>query len=320
MTTTVLMRSTAVSLETLANDYILNCEVEGKSFKTIAIYEMVIRNFTWYCHQNNFPGAHELTATHVREFLLYLMTETDRWGISIPATRKPVSKTTVNCYFRALRCFFNWLERETHIYSNPFNNIKTPKVDNKVIEPLDENEISSLLKQCSKNTVLDVRNKAILSVLIDCGLRISELIGLTMSDIDLETGAIIIRNGKGGKQRIVHLGKTALYALRKYVIYHRKCDTYRVFINRSGKPIEIGGIEILIRRLGSKAGVKIHAHKLRHTYAITYLRNGGDVFSLKYILGHSTLHMTMRYLHSLGASDAARAQQKFSPLDNMSRK
>ncbi len=320
MVTAVPISAIAINLETLARDYIINCEVEGKSPKTITIYEMVIRNFIWYCRQSDFPEAHELKAMHIRKFFFYLMTESNRWGIDSPATRKTVSKTTVNDYFRALRCFFNWLEREKHIYGNPFNNIKTPKADNKVIDPLNENEINSLLKQCSKNTVLDVRNKAIVSVLLDCGLRISELASLTTNDIDLETGSITIRNGKGGKQRIVCLGKTALYALRKYVIYHRKCEIDGVFINRSGKPLEIGGIRILIKRLGQNAGIKVHPHKLRHTYAVTYLRNGGDVFSLKYILGHSTLHMTMRYLQSLGASDAANAQRKFSPLDNLNKK
>jgi site-specific recombinase XerD len=315
-----MVTAVARELETLARDYILNCEVEGKSPETIAIYGMVIRNFIWYSHQSNFPEAHDLTAMHIRGFLFYLMTETNRWGINSPATRKQVSKTTVNDYFRALRCFFNWLEREGHILINPFNNIRTPRADDKVIEPLNENEISSVLKQCSRNTVLDVRNKAIVSVLLDCGLRISELASLTTNDIDLETGAITIRNGKGGKQRIVCLGKTALYALRKYVIYHRKCETDRVFVNRSGKPLEIRGIKIMIQRLGNSAGIKIHPHKLRHTYAITYLRNGGDVFSLKYTLGHSTLQMTMRYLQSLNSADAANAHRRYSPLDNLNRK
>ena len=315
-----MITAVASGLETLARDYILNCEVEGKSPKTIAIYGMVIRNFIWYCRKNDFPEAHELTAMHIRKFIFYLMTETNRWGIDSPATRKPVSKTTINDYFRALRCFFNWLEREDHISGNAFNSIRTPRADDKVIEPLDENEMSGLLSHCSRNTVLNVRDKAIVSVLLDCGLRISELANLTTNDIDFETGAISIRNGKGGKQRIVCLGKTALYALRKYVIYYRKCETDRVFASRSGEPLEIGGIEILIRRLGQKAKIKIHPHKLRHTYAITYLRNGGDVFSLKYILGHSTLHMTMRYLQSLDASDAAKAQRKFSPLDNLDKR
>ena len=77
------------------------------------------------------------------------------------------------------------------------------------------------------------------------------------------------------------------------------------------------GVKILIKRLGDKAKVKVRPHKLRHTFAISFLRAGGDVFSLQYLLGHSTLSMTQRYLQSLNANDAANAHKKFSPLDNL---
>ncbi len=312
-----MVTAVAISLETLARDYILNCIVEGKSPKTIAIYEMVINNFIWYCRKNDFPEALELRAMHIRKFMFYLMSESNRWGNNSPAAKKPASKTTANDYFRALRCFFNWVTREGLLLENPLNNIKAPKVDNKIIEPLSSSEVSSLLNQCSKKTVLDVRNRAIVSMFLDCGLRISELASLTMNDIDLETGSITILQGKGGKQRIVCIGKRALQALRKYVIYYRTSKNNRVFMNRNGEPLEIRGIKMLIKRLGQRTKIKVHPHKFRHTFAISYLRNGGDVFSLKYVLGHSTLHMTMRYLQSLGASDAANAQRKYSPLDNL---
>ena len=312
-----MVTAVAVSLESLVRDYILNCTVEGKSPKTIAIYEMVINNFIWYCRKNDFPEALELTAMHIRKFMFYLMSESNRWGNNSPAAKKPASKTTANDYFRALRCFFNWVTREGLLLENPLNNIKAPKADNKVIEPLSSSEVSSLLNQCSKNTVLDVRNRAIVSMFLDCGLRISELAGLTINDIDLEIGLITIRKGKGGKQRTVGMGLKALQSLRKYVIYYRNNESDKVFINRCGQPLEVRGIKILVKRLGQKVNIKVHPHKLRHTFAISYLRNGGDVFSLQYLLGHSNLQMTQRYLQSLNADDAANAHRKFSPLDNL---
>ena len=97
---------TTTSLESLAKGYILNCRFEGKSPKTIAIYETVLKNFIWYCRQNNFPEAQQLTPVHIRHFLWYLSTESNRWGNSNPATRKPASQTTVSDYYRALYSFF----------------------------------------------------------------------------------------------------------------------------------------------------------------------------------------------------------------------
>ena len=133
----------------------------------------------------------------------------------------------------------------------------------------------------------------------------------------MDDGSILVRHGKGNKQRLVRIGSKAQKALWKYVTLYRKSTSNRLFINRNGEPLNLIGVQILIKRLGDKANVKVHPHQLRHTFAISFLRAGGDVFSLQYLLGHSTLQMTQRYLQSLNANDAANAHKKFSPLDNL---
>ena len=100
------------SLESLVKGYLLNCKTENKSPKTILIYRLVLRNFVWYCHQNDFPEIHKLNSLHIRHFIWYLGSETHRWNSTSPAANKPVTSTTVNDYFRTLRTFFTWLERE----------------------------------------------------------------------------------------------------------------------------------------------------------------------------------------------------------------
>jgi site-specific recombinase XerD len=304
-------------LESLAKGYILNCKTEGKSPKTISGYEMSLRNFTWYYKQNDFPEVQKLTTVHIRHFLWYLASESHRWNSTSPAAKKQASSTTVNDYFRALRTFFNWLEREELIIENPFMNLKTPKVDKKIIQALSPTEIDRLFKLCSRKSAIDVRNKAILSVFLDTGLRISELADLTLDDVNMDNASLLVRNGKGGKQRIVRIGVKAQKALWKYVSVYRKGSGNKLFLNRSGDSLGLLGIKILIKRLGDKAKVKLHPHKLRHTFAISFLHAGGDVFSLQFLLGHNTLSMTQRYLQSLNANDAANAHKKFSPLDNL---
>ncbi len=305
------------SLESLGKGYILNCKAEGKSPKTISGYEMALRNFIWYCCQEDFPEIQKLTAVHIRHFLWYLASEPHRWNSTCPTAKRQVSSTTVNGYFRALRTFFNWLEREELVIENPFKNLKPPKIDKKVIQALSVAEIDRLFKLCAGKNPLDVRNKAILSVFLDTGLRISELANLTLEDVNVDNGSLLVRQGKGNKQRVVRIGVKAQKALWKYITLYRKGNSNSLFLNRSGETFDVAGIKILIKRLGGKAKVKVHPHKLRHTFAISFLRAGGDVFSLQYLLGHSTLQMTQRYLQSLNADDAANAHKKFSPLDNL---
>ena len=308
----------ATNLESLVNGYILNCRCEGKSPKTIAIYEMVLRNFLWFCRDNGYPTEPlKLSAVHIRPFFWYLVSETNRWSGKSARTKKPASKSTVHDYYRALRTFFNWLEREAMIHENPFSNIKPPKTEKKVIEALTPDEVARLMRCCSGKTTFDVRNTAILSLLLDSGLRVSELAALIVDDINMSTGSILVRHGKGGKQRVVHIGVKAQKALWKYVAIYRKSESKSLFINRTGEPLELAGVKMLVKRLGERAGVSVSPHKLRHTFAISYLRAGGDVFSLQYLLGHNTLQMTQRYLQSLNADDAINAHRKFSPLDHI---
>jgi site-specific recombinase XerD len=306
------------NLEALIRGYILNCKCEGKSPDTIAAYDKVLRNFIWHCHQNQFPlEPHKLSAMHVRQFLWYLASEPNRWGGKSPRAKKPASRTTVHDYYRTLRTFFNWLEREGLVHENPFAHLKPPKTEKKVIAALTPIEIMRLFQCCTGGTPIECRNKAILSALLDTGLRVSELAQLTIEDVDMNTGSIIVRHGKGGKQRVVHIGTKAQKALWKYITLYRKSESKCLFINRASAPLDVAGVKILVKRLGERASVKVSPHKLRHTFAISFLRAGGDVFSLQYLLGHSTLQMTQRYLQSLNADDAINAHRKFSPLDNL---
>lgn len=308
---------TITSLESLIKGYLLNCRTENKSPKTIRGYSMVLRFFAWFCKEQRFPEVQKLTASHVREFLWYLGSETNRWNSTNPSAKRTVSNTTINDYFRALRTFFGWLEREELITTNPFAHLKTPKPDHKIVQALSTAEIERLFKVCGGKSAIDTRNRAILSVFLDTGLRLSELINLTLDDLNSDTGSILVRHGKGNKQRVVRIGNVAQKALWRYITVCRKGNSNRLFLNRGGEPFDFYGVSIFLKRLGDRTKVQLHAHKLRHTFAISFLRAGGDVFSLQYLLGHTSLSMTQRYLQSLGVDDAMRAHKKFSPLDNL---
>lgn len=201
-------------IRSLVSGYILNCRCEAKSPATIENYTYRLNCFIWFCQTQDYPDEPQnIKPDHIRQFLYYLSTQCNRWGNNTTSARKPASQSTINHYYRVLHTFFNWLCQEELIEHNPLTHIKTPKIEKKVIQALTPNELKLLFHQCSSKTYLDVRNRAILMMFLDTGLRVSELVNLTLDDIDTKTGTILVRYGKGSKERIVRIGVKAQKAL-----------------------------------------------------------------------------------------------------------
>jgi len=163
---------------------------------------------------------------------------------------------------------------------------------------------------------LGSRNQAIVLVLLDSGVRLSELVGMRLGDIDNEKGYIKVL-GKGGKERIVRIGKTTQKALWRYLIYRPENSRQDLWLTEEGKPLNSSGIQSLIKRLKQRAGVNSSGsiHRFRHTFALNFLRADRNVFNLQYLLGHSDLDMVRRYTATLGMEDALKAHEKASPAD-----
>ena len=147
------------------------------------------------------------------------------------------------------------MTNEQLIPGNPLTNLKKPFPEKKIIQALTPNDIERLFKDCSGKSTLDVRSKVILSVFLDTGLRVSELESLTIDYVDMDSGFILVRHGKGGKQRIIHIGSRAQNILWRYITIYRKSTTNALFISRSGNPLDVVGLKILIKRLGQRVQV-----------------------------------------------------------------
>jgi site-specific recombinase XerD len=313
----------APSLGRLVEGYLITLRSEGKSFHSVAYYRRLLNNFLWWCDGQGIPHNVEvITAAHVRDFLLYIRTEPVRWGGRSTSSRRPASGRTVAHYHGALRTFYNWLLGEGLVSGSPLETVKPPKVPEMVIQPLAPEDIRRLLDRCDGKTALGSRNRAIILLLFDTGLRLSELSALELSDIDIERGTILVREGKGQKQRVVHMGSCCQKAVWRWVSIFRESSSDRLLVSLEGEPLEARGVQALVKRLFERAGVAggRGCHRLRHTFAIEYLRAGGDLISLQYLLGHGSLEMVKRYLGTLNADDAARAHRKFSPADNLRRR
>lgn len=165
------------------------------------------------------------------------------------------------------------------------------------------------------------RDRAIILVLLDTGIWVSELCGISVKDIDLESGRILV-NGKGNKYRFVYLGKISKQAVWSYLVERFSSQTppqeEPVFMDRNQlHRITSQGILLLLKRLGRKARVNnVHPHKFRHTFAVEFLRNGGNVFKLQQLLGHTDLEMSRKYVE-LAQIDLESTARRTSPADRM---
>ncbi len=286
-----------------ARNYLISCKVEGKSPRTIETYSMVLRDFL----KSSQSGAQapNFSANQIRMWLLSLQ-------------ERGLSPSTVHIYYRSLKTFFNWLVKEDLIPKSPMENIRPPRVPRVIIKPFSSEDIDNLLSLCSGDRFLPTRNRAIILLFIDTGLRLSELAGIQLIDIDFDRETIKVL-GKGAKERIVRMGKTTQKALLRYLLMRR--DNHDcLWVTEERRPMKKAGIQTVVKRLCKRADVtdaKPGTHTFRHTAAIQCLRNGMGEFTLQLMLGHSTLAMTRRYVSTLGEEDLLRAHRMASPVDRM---
>ena len=159
---------------------------------------------------------------------------------------------------------------------------------------------------------------AMVIIFLDCGIRLSELANLKFQDAHVEEGYLKVM-GKGAKERIVPIGNVAQKILQRYV-FHFRPEPMReenAFLTLEGQPLSSNAIRLIVARLARKSGIRrLHVHLFRHTFATNYLINGGDVFSLQQILGHTTLEMVKRYV-TLASAQVRVQHRRFSPMDRM---
>lgn len=186
-----------------------------------------------------------------------------------------------------------------------------------VIETFSLEQIEKIISVCEKD-FLGVRDKAIIMTLVDCGLRASELCGLRIDDISREQQTMIVL-GKGDKERVVPFGQATQQALTQYLARRGKLDTNVLFVNCYGEAFDRHRLADIVESRCIRAeisGVRCSPHTFRHTFAVMYLRAGGDVFSLQKMLGHSDLTMTRRYAE-LSEMDVQAKHRLFSPGDRL---
>jgi integrase/recombinase XerD len=308
----------------LLDTYQIQTRTEGKRPNTLRIYTTALSILQRFLERRGFPtDVTRIGPEEIREFIGYL--QNIKAFMEHPFTgpqKKGLTGHTINCYLRAIRAFWSWLVVEEIIEFNPFDKIKVPKPPKKLVTPFNEDQIRALLSFIDIRSFIGFRDWTIILTLLDTGIRVTELTDLILADINLAQRYLKVR-GKGNKERIVPIGISVQRAIARYINKYRPNPTYplsdNLFLNRDGMPLTLNRIESIIERYASKAGiqgVRASPHTFRHTFAITYLRNGGDVFTLQRILGHETLDMVRNYVN-VAQYDLQEAHLRCSPVDNL---
>ena len=282
-----------------------------------------VEGYTYHFdHLVTFLGDVELdsiTPDHIRRFLDWMHSE------------RGLSMRTVHDAWIALKSFWTWAEAEMSTPHVLRGKVTEPKYTKRQIEPFTEDDVKRLVKAAEFSRTWRTRkgkttrsaqptgprDRAILLTLLDCGIRASECCALAIGDYDADRGRLRIRKGKGNKERFVFLGDRARKAIWRYLV--KRGDTRpeeALFQSLTRGHLTRDRLGKLVRRIAERAGVdNAHPHRFRHTFAIMFLRNGGNVFELQRLLGHETL-TTVQIYARLAESDLQKAGRKNSPADN----
>ncbi|MCX5704986.1 MAG: tyrosine recombinase XerC [Candidatus Omnitrophica bacterium] len=213
---------------------------------------------------------------------------------------KSLGNRSIGRHLSTLRSFFRFLTREGLVKNNPILILSSPKLDKHLPQFMTEEETAKLIESAfakSDHDEMGLRDRAILETFYSCGIRISELVGLSQQDIDF-IGGIVKVFGKGKKERVVPIGEAAISTIRKYLDKRIK-QSEAVFLNKHGKRITTRGVRGIVDKYIKIAGIKqgISPHTLRHSFATHLLNRGADLRTVQELLGHANLSTTQIYTH-----------------------
>jgi site-specific recombinase XerD len=270
---------------------------------TVKFYQEKLQPFTNYCEAHAVKQISQITSTLIREFLLHLDDRGNNPG-------------GIHACYRSLKAFLNWYWDEIEPDGrNPISRVSAPKVDIEPLDPANIEDVRKMIKFCANNMV-GKRDKAMMLFLLDVGVRAFELLAINLDEIDVLTGEVFIRKGKGRKPRTVFLGSTSLKSVRQYLKLRRdNCNA--LWISKDKERLTYWGLVEVMRRRSEQAKVpKPSIHSFRYFFALTSLRNGMDVFSLQKAGGWASMAVMRRYLKQVD-SDVETAMKRYSPVDNL---
>jgi site-specific recombinase XerD len=293
-------------LQDLQRSFLRHLRAEGRSPATLRLYGQAVTFFSrWLENQGRDATLEELNRPAIREWLAVL-SDTHEPG-------------TVKVRYRGLHRFCSWLVDEQELTENPMATLSPPTLKMKPVPLVSDEELAALLKACAGKEFNDRRDEALIRLLLDCGVRVSEACGLRLDQLDLDQGIAIVR-GKGNKVRPIYFGARTARALDRYVrmrSHHRWAHLDALFLTQCGA-LSPDGARDRVRIRGAMAGIDaLHPHRFRHTFAHDFLVSGGQERDLKRLAGWSSDVMLERYGASAADARAKVAAQRLKRGDRV---
>lgn len=295
-----------LGLEDLLPSWARSLKARNRSPRTVQSYLESAEQLISYLRHTGMPTAvTHLTREHIEAFLADLQGK--------------VKPGSVAVRYRSLKQLFRWLADEGEVSSDPMARMRPPHVPDQPVPVISPDVVRRLLGTCSGPKFEDRRDGAILTVLLDCGIRRAELAGIAMADVDFDHSTLVV-TGKGNRQRLVAVGVTAMAAIDRYLRVrrrHPRAASTALWLGPKG-PLTGSGVAQLIERRAAMAGVpKVHAHQFRHTFAHEWVSGGGTEGDLMQLGGWKSRQMLDRYGRSAAAERARNAHRNLSPADRL---
>jgi site-specific recombinase XerD len=287
-------------LRALAEDWILDGELQQLSTKTLSERRLIFQKLFWFIDRE---GCQAVGTRELKAFFRHLSQgHTEPGGrFGNPALTKPLRPVSLKGWYTVLAAWFRWLQAEGYVETNPMARIPKPAVREEIKPPLTDEHAGRLIEAARRSNNPE-RDMVIVLLLLDSGLRASELVGLKVADIDLQGRAFKV-TGKGNKLRHGYLGRLTTRTLLRYLRHEKRRPNDYLFeaergcCGGTGSPLTASGLRQLVERLARRGGIESQCspHTLRQTFCVNFLRNGGNVFAAQGLMGHSTLDMTRKY-------------------------
>ena len=302
---TILEISQGDYISATAESFLIDRQARELSRYTLKFYRDFLRTFIEYCNANSVTFIQQITSDFLRRYFLAFGEKHNPGG--------------GHGAYRTLRAFFQWLMKEEVMASdwkNPMLKVKAPKVALDPLEPISIQDVRALSNTCQRGDLIGERDRALFLFLLDTGARAREACSMNIKDVDLNTGAVMIRYGKGGKSRMVFIGRTTRRAMRGY-LRQRHDSSPALFVSKDEERLTYDGLRQLLERRAKRAKLsnKPKLHGFRRAFALNMLRSGVDIFVLQRLMGHSDLQVLRRYL-AQNDEDNQLAHMRGSPVDN----
>ncbi|THF70701.1 integrase [Deinococcus sp. Arct2-2] len=297
-----------MNLSELWERHARSLKLRRRSEYTLTYYRATARSLCRFLTEVEHPmQAEGVTVGDLRGYLEHLQ-------------EKGLAEGGIDAHYRALKGLFGWAVAEELLDRDPTRRLERPQKPQRMMVTLSPDECRRLLDVARKSPSKG-RDTAMVVTLFDTGLRLAELAGLTLTDVRFTEGHLLVV-GKGNKERVVPLGMRSTETLERYIRRHRQprhISVQGVFLGRTGLPLTRSGVSQVLADLAKQAAIpRAHAapHAFRRAFAVNYLRNGGDVFSLQHVMGHTNLDMTRRYVQLL-PEDLQQVHGRVSPADRL---